>query len=1152
MIITYGENDYDFTFNVYENDVQGEVDLKIHGGEWFAPPGNGIGNGIFMNIMTVYDGENVITDYDVRLADETAGTIEKTLDGRIKFIPLKVGQTTMIITYGENDYEFIFNVEEHDVNGGNQGGNNNNNSAITIYDTEFNRLQGTAVAFDELVNTGDTRSFYVAYQGKESGYNLNAQMVDHYLSMDNKGGSGVVGDVIQTAVSFTAVKQNLEGTTDDGTPIPNSEYFEVLRAGNLPEDGTVYIFKGTFNNDTLKSNTYRTCGLSFGQFKLTHTNDNKQLARPDFAVCCSGFKTDNTLDVWGSRGNIMFMEEPEGQPLDVKTLKLYETIDSPDNAVYVGVPNGSTNVQVRAYLQYSNSDNEYLDITDQAISWLKPLENQQGDLFVYQVLIESFYGHNNIILVATADVNGETYHKSLILNKAVQYKYTKDTLAVADDPHDFNNKLVAATFGYEAGESRLQEYTNGNNVTLVDAAMGNKHSWNLPYSGGYYGTVMRLADGYRLEDVRTLNGAGEETDIHLPYIIIHSIYYKVTTDLPVDEINQDAFVTYSAMQIPHNGLEDRNNPKGEFIVQLDIPLVEYHYDSENGIYWPDLINYNGVLAAIHSYENLVTWLNGAFGSYNNYEIEFLDTCMYYDIGIRPQDSDIVNLYNQLNQIGTVEFVTAPDSTDNFAGKSNEVGLKPSDKHSRNSWGEEYKFNEFKNTVGDSAKEKEHEDDLCEFHGNDDEKVVGAYGFKMDGDDTFKGMLDVYIPVPENVKDHSSCRVYWMNGGKPIPMPARYVDGYMAFTTSHFSDYVLVADANDVEEETNNNENNNNTTINPGISGGLPSAPPKQEDTVTNTAGTTTTAPSTNADMSQSTTMKGNETTTTVEQTTADKIVENAVSNKSEEVVIDATYHEESSNQSTKEATVEIPTETIAQIAEKTEADVTIKTDVAEIKLDTEALAAVAEQAEGKSVSVVAEKVKADAKEIRVELKVVCSEGNVISDFKGGNISVTVEAPKGKKDVVCVYIDEQGHWHTVPGQLNADGTYTFTTGHFSTYAIVDADHAEDTIAAQKEAIRNIKFKLSSKQVKTKKGKKAIKLTWSGTDVVFDGVEFQRSLKKNSGYGKKPFFTTKEGAESYTNTSVKKGTRYYYRARGFVTIDGEKVYTKWSTKAWRKIK
>ncbi|MBR5229632.1 MAG: hypothetical protein IKW01_02155, partial [Firmicutes bacterium] len=146
----------------------------------------------------------------------------------------------------------------------------------------------------------------------------------------------------------------------------------------------------------------------------------------------------------------------------------------------------------------------------------------------------------------------------------------------------------------------------------------------------------------------------------------------------------------------------------------------------------------------------------------------------------------------------------------------------------------------------------------------------------------------------------------------------------------------------------------------------------------------------------------------------------------------------------------------------------------------------------------------------------------------------------------------GHWHKVPGKLNADGTYTFTTAHFSTYAIVEEADAEDTITAQKEAIESIKFKLSSKLVKTSKGKKAIKLTWSGTDVAFDGVEFQRSLKKNSGYGKKPYFTAKKGAKSYTNTAVKKGTKYYYRARGFVIIDGEKVYTKWSYKAYRTIK
>ncbi|MBR5228860.1 MAG: hypothetical protein IKV96_03380, partial [Firmicutes bacterium] len=119
---------------------------------------------------------------------------------------------------------------------------------------------------------------------------------------------------------------------------------------------------------------------------------------------------------------------------------------------------------------------------------------------------------------------------------------------------------------------------------------------------------------------------------------------------------------------------------------------------------------------------------------------------------------------------------------------------------------------------------------------------------------------------------------------------------------------------------------------------LPAAPEEPaSDLITNTAGTTTSAPTTSVDMSQSTTSKGGETSTIVDQNMADKIVENAVANKSEEVVIDATVKNDAASQSTKEAAVELPTETIAQIAEKTEADVTIKTDVAEIKMDTQAL-----------------------------------------------------------------------------------------------------------------------------------------------------------------------------------------------------------------------
>ena len=61
--------------------------------------------------------------------------------------------------------------------------------------------------------------------------------------------------------------------------------------------------------------------------------------------------------------------------------------------------------------------------------------------------------------------------------------------------------------------------------------------------------------------------------------------------------------------------------------------------------------------------------------------------------------------------------------------------------------------------------------------------------------------------------------------------------------------------------------------------------------------------------------------------------------------------------------------------------------------------------------------------------------------------------------------------------------------------------------------------------------------------FDGVEIFRSTKKNSGYGNKPFYATKESKSKgyYINTKdVKVGTTYYYKLRGYVVIDGQKYY------------
>lgn len=84
-----------------------------------------------------------------------------------------------------------------------------------------------------------------------------------------------------------------------------------------------------------------------------------------------------------------------------------------------------------------------------------------------------------------------------------------------------------------------------------------------------------------------------------------------------------------------------------------------------------------------------------------------------------------------------------------------------------------------------------------------------------------------------------------------------------------------------------------------------------------------------------------------------------------------------------------------------------------------------------------------------------------------------------------------------------------------------------------------------------GKKAIKLTWNvpeGADC--DGFEVFRSTKRYSGFGTKPFWTTTK--TSYTNNKdLEEGKTYYYKVRAFKIVDGEKVYSDWSYKAWRTV-
>lgn len=101
-----------------------------------------------------------------------------------------------------------------------------------------------------------------------------------------------------------------------------------------------------------------------------------------------------------------------------------------------------------------------------------------------------------------------------------------------------------------------------------------------------------------------------------------------------------------------------------------------------------------------------------------------------------------------------------------------------------------------------------------------------------------------------------------------------------------------------------------------------------------------------------------------------------------------------------------------------------------------------------------------------------------------------------------------------------------------------------------AIADNGFKAKSAKQTKLNGKKALKISWTKVKGA-DGYEVFRSTKKNSGYGTKPYFSTTK--TSYTNNkNLKTGKTYYYKVRAYKLVEGQKVYSDWSLKAWRKIK
>ena len=379
----------------------------------------------------------------------------------------------------------------------------------------------------------------------------------------------------------------------------------------------------------------------------------------------------------------------------------------------------------------------------------------------------------------------------------------------------------------------------------------------------------------------------------------------------------------------------------------------------------------------------------------------------------------------------------------------------------------------------------------------------------------------------------------------------------------------------------------------GGGGAAPAPTPSDADVITvkeDTKDNTTSKPGAETDTTTTTktTVKNTTTETTkneqgqdVSKTTAsvskdlgDKLLDQAVSNKSDTIEITVKSSDANNGSgagstgaadSVKATEVELPKATVNAIAKDTNADLVIKTDNGEVVLDNKTLETIAGAANGDTVTiVVGENIRLKETQKPAE-KIVGKNGTVfdlaakigerlLHQFEGGKAHVTLPMPeklKGK-DILVIYIDDNGLCKILNHSVVKIGTedyIRFTTPHFSTFAVVDKDEAEGLIKEQnaahvKELMQSAKFKVtttktSKKSVKVQVAAKSSKTMISDIKSLGYTVKYQfyRSTKKTAGY--KLLKTSSKN--SFISTKGTKGRKYYYKARVLV-YDGKTLVAK----------
>ena len=335
----------------------------------------------------------------------------------------------------------------------------------------------------------------------------------------------------------------------------------------------------------------------------------------------------------------------------------------------------------------------------------------------------------------------------------------------------------------------------------------------------------------------------------------------------------------------------------------------------------------------------------------------------------------------------------------------------------------------------------------------------------------------------------------------------------------------------------------------GASGGGSTAKTEETKNVTTDTKSGTVTTPTETKVAEKTNADGTKEKTVAVTVSADnqtEIIKQATDKKSTEIVLEVASTATSGAQNVQ---LQLNVSFVKNVSEKTDAALTVNTENGTVSLDQNTIKTVLDEAKGATITLDVNKVE---KPTEVQKKAAGESGQIlsltvksgdktISDFKTGKVTVTVaiEAALQNKRVAAIHIAEDGKIEQMPGksrEVNGKKCYEFTTSHFSDFALVDADElgleTEEEIDA---AALVAKLTPVARSAKTAKGyiKVTTNLDKSDKAIISDlkdagytvKYRFFRSTKKSANYKSA---LTKQ-ATTYTNTTGKKGTKYFYKVQ-----------------------